>query len=108
MVFRFGTTQVGNQPIYNRPVTIGQDFTVIRAVHNESTDSLYVDGQLVLRQEGKLPVLSGATGAGFIGRGINNTYFTGEISEILVYDRVLNSEEANTVEFYLRNKFGTR
>jgi hypothetical protein len=51
--FRFGTTQVNNQPIYTRPVTIGQDFTLTRAVHNGTTDSLYVDGLLALRQQGK-------------------------------------------------------
>jgi Concanavalin A-like lectin/glucanases superfamily len=106
--FRFGTTQAGNQPFYTRPATIGQDFSVTRAVHNGSTDSLYVDSQLVSTKGTKLPVLSGTTGAGFIGRGINNTYFTGEISEILVYDRVLTSREAAAVEYYLRNKFGTR
>jgi Concanavalin A-like lectin/glucanases superfamily len=105
--FRFGTTQVNNQPAYTRPVTIGQDFTVTRAVHNGTTDSLYVDGVRVLSQGNKSPTLSGTTGAGYIGRGINNTYFNGEISEILVYDRVLSADETAAVEKYLRNKFGT-
>jgi hypothetical protein len=107
-VFRFGTKQTGNQPIYARPRTIGQDFTVTRAVHDNSTDSLYVDGLLVLRQGNKLPVLDGTSGAGYLGRGINNTYYNGEISEVLVYNRVLTVEEAASVESYLRNKFGTR
>jgi hypothetical protein len=106
--FRFGTTQVNNQPIYTRPVTIGQDFTVTRAVHNGTTDSLYVDGLLALRQGGKSTILNGTSGAGFIGRGLNNTYFNGEISEILVYNRILTADETATVESYLRNKFGTR
>jgi Concanavalin A-like lectin/glucanases superfamily len=106
--FRFGTTQVNNQPIYTRPVTIGQDFTLTRAVHNGTTDSLYVDGLLALRQQGKSEILNGTSGAGFIGRGLNNTYFNGEISEILVYNRILTADETATVESYLRNKFGTR
>jgi Concanavalin A-like lectin/glucanases superfamily len=106
--FRFGTTQVNNQPIYTRPVTIGQDFTLTRAVHNGTTDSLYVDGLLTLRQQGKSAIVNGASGAGYIGRGLNNTYFNGEISEILVYDRILTADETATVESYLRNKFGTR
>jgi len=38
----------------------------------------------------------------------NNTFFNGEISEILVYNRVLSANEAASVESYLRNKFGTR
>jgi hypothetical protein len=53
-------------------------------------------------------VLNGTTGAGYIGQGINNTFFNGEISEILVYNRVLSANEAASVESYLRNKFGTR
>ncbi len=106
--FRFGTTQVGNQPVYQRPITIGQDFTITRAVHDGTTDSLYVNGLMALSQTNKLDALSGTTGAGYIGRGINNTYFQGEISEILVYNRVLSVDEANSVESYLRNKFGTR
>jgi Concanavalin A-like lectin/glucanases superfamily len=107
VAFRFGTTQVGNQPVYARPATIGQDFTVTRAVHDGATDSLYVDGIHVFSEQNKIPALSGTTGSGYIGRGINNTYFNGEISEILVYDRVLTADETAVVEKYLRNKFGT-
>jgi hypothetical protein len=44
----------------------------------------------------------------YLGKGLGNTYFKGEISEVLVYDRVLSQQEAAAVEFYLRNKFGTR
>jgi hypothetical protein len=106
--FRFGTTQVNNQPVYTRPVSIGQDFTITRAVHNGSTDSLYVNGLLALSQGNKNSVLNGMTGAGYIGQGVNNTFFNGEISEILVYNRVLSANEAASVESYLRNKFGTR
>jgi hypothetical protein len=106
--FRFGTNQVNNQPIYTRPATIGQDFTVTRAVHNGTTDSLYVDGLLTLTQGGKNAALHGTTGAGYIGQGLNNTYFNGEISEILIYNRVLSANENAAVESYLRNKFGTR
>jgi hypothetical protein len=106
--FRFGTTQVNNQPIYTRPVAIGQDFTITRAVHNSSTDSLYVNGFLALSQGNKNSVLNGMTGTGYIGQGVNHTFFNGEISEILVYNRVLSANEVVSVESYLRNKFGTR
>jgi hypothetical protein len=106
--FRFGTTQVNNQPIYTRRIAIGQDFTITRAVHNGSTDTLYVNGLLALSQGNKSSVLNGTTGAGYIGQGINNTFFNGEISEILVYNRVLSANETASVESYLRNKFGTR
>lgn len=106
--FRFGTEQAGNQPIYTRPTITGQDFTVTRAVHDKSVDSLYVDGIQVLSQENKQPVLAGTSGAAYLGRGINNTYFNGQISEVLIYNRVLSVNEAASVESYLRDKFGTR
>jgi hypothetical protein len=106
---RFGTTQVGNNLSYTRPASgIGQDFTITRAVHDKDTDQIYVNGLRVFSQGGKLSSLSGVTGAGTIGLGINNKYFNGEISEILVYNRVLSNQEAARVESYLRNKYGTQ
>jgi hypothetical protein len=87
---------------------IGGDFTITRAVHNHETDSLYVNGIKVLSQNGNLAALGGVTGAGTIGAGINGTYYNGEIGEILVYNRVLSVQEAEQVESYLRNKYGTQ
>lgn len=104
--FRFGTTQVGNAPDYQRPATIGGDFTLTAAVHNEGTDSLYISGKPVLRQHGKLTPLGGSDGTGFLGRGYNNTYFTGEISEVLVYNRALDDKEMKAVTGYLQTKYG--
>jgi Concanavalin A-like lectin/glucanases superfamily len=106
--FRFGTQQVNNQPAVVRPTDIGQDFTISRAVHDGSTDSLWVNGLEVFSQGGKQAVLSGTSGAAYLGRGINNSYFNGEISEVLVYNRAVSAGEAAAVESYLRNKFGTR
>jgi hypothetical protein len=106
--FRFGTQQVNNQPAVVRQTDIGQDFTISRAVHDGSTDSLWVNSLKVFSQGGKQAVLSGTSGAAYLGRGINNTYFNGEISEVLVYNRALTPSEAAAVESYLRNKFGTK
>ena len=75
-------------------------------MHNHGSDSLFVNGLAVENREGKLYVLGGATGAGLIGEGVNNSFFHGEISEILVYDRVLSTEEAALVESYLGQKYG--
>jgi hypothetical protein len=106
---RFGTTQTANTLYYSRPGGgIGQDFSTTRAVHDHGTDSLYVNGLEVESHEGKLSALGGTTGAGTIGAGIRNTFFHGEISEILVYDRVLSVGEAALVENYLGQKYGTR
>ncbi len=102
---RFGTTQADNTVSYLRPGGIGQDFTSTRAVHNHGSDSLFVNGLAVETREGKLSVLGGATGAGLIGEGVNNSFFHGEISEILVYNRVLSTAEAALVESYLAQKY---
>jgi Concanavalin A-like lectin/glucanases superfamily len=104
---RFGTTQVGNNLFYVRPGGgIGQDFTSTRAVHDNGADTVYVNGRRVFRQTGKLSALGGVSGAGTIGEGINHTFFNGDISEILIYNRVLSAEEATAVEDYLAQKYG--
>ncbi|HEX6545393.1 MAG TPA: LamG-like jellyroll fold domain-containing protein [Bryobacteraceae bacterium] len=104
--FRFGTTQTNNQPVYTRPFNIGGDFSVTTAIHNGSTDSLYVNGLLVLQQGGKLSSIAGTSASAIIGAGLSNTSFTGNIGEILVYDRVLTRQEQETVEHYLMSKYG--
>jgi hypothetical protein len=104
--FRFGTTQPNNNLNYTRVATIGGDFSLTTAVHNNSTDTLYVNGLKVLEAGGKLPALSGSNGSGFLGRGVNDTYFLGEISEVLVYDRTLAPEETGRVTSYSKTKYG--
>ena len=104
--FRFGTTQVNNQPMYARPVDIGGDFSITTAVHNNTTDSLYVNGVLALRQTGKLSALAGVGSTATIGSGLYDSYFNGNVGEILIYNRVLSGSERRLVESYLISKFG--
>ena len=104
--FRFGTTQVNNQPMYARPVDIGGDFSVTTAIHNNSTDSLYVNGVLALRQAGKLSALAGVGSTATIGSGLYDSYFNGNVGEILIYNRALSGSERRLVEQYLISKFG--
>lgn len=103
----FGDTRANASLSYIRPnAGIGGDFTVTRAVHDNGTDSLYVNGLEVLSEAGNHSTLGGTSGAGVIGEGAHGTHYDGEISEILIYDRVLSVEEAAQVESYLRNKYG--
>jgi hypothetical protein len=106
LAYRFGTTQVGNDPEIVRKANIGGDFTLTTAVHDGSTDALFVNGRLVNVQKNREFSLAGMSGQGFIGQGYQNTFFTGEISEILVYDRVLNPIEFEKVSSYLMKKYG--
>jgi hypothetical protein len=65
--FRFGTTQVNNQPIYSRAVDIGGSFTVTTAIHDGNTDSLFTNGVLSLRQQGKRSAITGTVPTATIG-----------------------------------------
>jgi hypothetical protein len=106
LAYRFGTTQVGNDPEVLRTSDIGGDFTLTTAIHNGSTDSLYVNGKLLNTQTGRYTTLAGMTGEGFIGEGYQGTFFTGDISEILVYNRALSDQEREQVDYYLKAKYG--
>jgi len=104
--FRFGTTQANNQPVYLRPNSIAGDYSVTTAMHRDSVDYLWVNGLPVLKQGGKLARLSGSTSIESIGMGPSGSFFTGNIGEILIYDRALTDTERDEVEHYLMKKFG--
>jgi hypothetical protein len=106
IAFRFGTGQVNNAPEVLRPLTLGGDFSITTAVHNGSTDTLFVNGQLISTYTGRSSTLAGASGEQFIGMDDQGRYFNGEISEVLVYKRALSDTERNTVVRYLMTKYG--
>jgi hypothetical protein len=103
---RFGTTQSGNQMFYNRPSSIGSTFTLTEGIKSGTTDSIYVNGTLVVNQSGKLSTIAASRNVGNVGRGFNdNTFFAGDIAEVLVYTRALTAGERATVEQYLGTKY---
>jgi hypothetical protein len=106
LFFRFGTTQENNQPIRPRVSPLGGDFSITTAVHDGMTDSLWVNGQLALRQGGKQAAIAGTLPNALIGSGLLGTYFTGNIGEIIIYDRALTDAERETVQHYLTGKYG--
>jgi len=104
--FRFGTGQVNNRPSYTRPASIGTAYSTSIATHDNTTDSLYVNGALVFSEGGKLSSLALLQTTGNLGRGYNNnTYFPGSIAEVLVYNRALSDGERGQVEAYLNDKY---
>ncbi len=44
----------------------------------------------------------------YFGTGKGNTYWTGDVCDILVYDRVLTDEELADVNEYLRDLYDAR
>ncbi|MHC5058039.1 MAG: LamG-like jellyroll fold domain-containing protein [Planctomycetota bacterium] len=108
---RFGTGQTGNWPRYARPEPLAAGvLTITTALHDgaSGTDHIYVDGARVVSEEGKRKVLAGNLGRGFLGRGEYDTYFPGDIAEVLVYSRELSEAERRGVEGYLGRKYRVR
>jgi concanavalin A-like lectin/glucanase superfamily protein len=104
--FRFGTGQTNNWPSYTRPASIGSAFSRTSAIHNGSTDILYVDGQEVLREGGKLSSIAKVKDTATVGRGFwDNTYFPGTIAEVLVYNRALSDSERQGLDQYLQGRY---
>jgi hypothetical protein len=66
-----------------------------------------VNGVQVLSKGGKLPTITGCQTNGNIGRGYNdNTFFTGDVAEVLVYTRAITPSERQAVDQYLAGKYG--
>lgn len=104
--YRFGTTQVNNSPIYIRPLPIGSQYSLTELEKNSQNEYLYVNGHLVLSQGGKLPAINDSGSQLFLGLGTNNSFFFGDIAEILIYPEALSDSQRNQVEQYLMNKYG--
>ncbi|MHC4249427.1 MAG: LamG-like jellyroll fold domain-containing protein [Planctomycetota bacterium] len=108
---RFGTGQTSNWPRYARPAPLGPGvLTITTSLHDgaSGTDHIYVDGARVVSEEGKRKVLAGNLAAGKLGRGEYDTYFPGDIAEVLVYSRALTAAERSGVERYLGRKYRVR
>jgi hypothetical protein len=75
------------------------------AVKSGSTERLYVGGTLVQTVTGKLAAIANTQSAGKIGHGYNNSYFAGDIAEVLVYNRALTDTERAQLEQHLKAKY---
>ena len=105
VAFRFATTQTYNWPVYQRPAPVGSNLTLAEALKSGITDYLYLNGVLAYSESGKLPTIQGAINTGALGQGYNNTFFGGDIAEVLVYNRALSESDRQGVEAYLMNKY---
>jgi parallel beta-helix repeat protein len=103
--YRFGTGQSGNLPAYTRPAAAFNRFTITTAVKNGTNEWLYVDGAQVLAQSGKLGAVANVSSTGYLGRGVNGSYFQGDIAEVLVYTAALTDAERQELDQYLTAKY---
>jgi hypothetical protein len=103
--FRFGTTQAGNEN--SVPITFSrtQSFGLNEWVHNGTSDSMLLNGQGLGIFPGKQAAINGVTSAALLGSSLNNSFFSGEVSEVIVYNRALTDAERQAVELYLMGKY---
>jgi serine/threonine-protein kinase len=103
--FRFGTTQVDNWPIYVKSSPPSGGFTVIATMKDATVDSLWLNGTLVLREEGKGAAITACLDSGMLGRGMSADCFAGDIAEVLVFTSALGEQDRQRVERYLKERY---
>ncbi|HEY1945834.1 MAG TPA: choice-of-anchor D domain-containing protein [Bryobacteraceae bacterium] len=103
--FRFGTTESGNENTYQLPLNLGNSFALSEWMHGGTTDSMWLNAQSVASYSGKLQTINGTASSATLGRGDQNSYYSGEASEVIIYKRGLTTAERQIVEQYLMNKY---
>ena len=81
----------------------GNSFKKLQYLHKNG-NALGTRAAIAAPTGGTSPFSLGA----FVGGGAGHTFFTGHISEVLVYNRYLSGTETNFVEGYLACKWGLR
>jgi hypothetical protein len=103
--FRFGTTQAENENTVPIAFSRTQSFGLNEWVHNGTSDTMLLNGQGVGFFPGKQASIHGVTSEVVLGSALNNSFFSGEVSEIIVYNRALTAAERQAVELYLMVKY---
>ena len=103
--FRFGTTQISNDASYNFALSRTKSFGLSEWQHNGTSESMWFNGQSIANFSGKQSSLAGIGNVALLGQGYNNSYFTGDVSEVIVYQRALSATERRVVESYLMSKY---
>src|SRR5437899_2302975 len=76
------------------------------SIKSGATESLFVNGTQVWNQSGKRGSIAATDRRGNWGRGYNDdTYFAGDIAEVLVYTKALDTVERQLLEAYLIEKY---
>lgn len=92
--------------IANTNVTTKSDYNLLRGQYNGGTTlSLAVNGGTAATNANGQT--ENGVDAGHIGSNVDTSrYLTGNIAEIIIYNRALSSSEITQVEIYLANKYG--
>jgi hypothetical protein len=74
-------------------------------MHSGTTDSMWFNGQSVASYQGKLESINNVGNTALLGHGPDNTFYAGDVSEVIVYSRALSTSERQTIEQYLTTKY---
>ena len=106
--FHFGANPDQGELIYNRPSSIGTNFSLTSARKNEGFEQLFVNGSEVANYSFRSFPTDEINSPGQIGR-LNiygtRTGFDGYIAEIIVFNDALTDSELDTVTNYLNDKY---
>ncbi len=103
--WRFGTGEPDNINVYLRPQSIEGEFTITVSVKNGTSEYLYLDRNLVKSKLNARATLANHVNYGDLARARGNTWFAGDIAEILVYAKALSDSERIQVQDYFRSKY---
>jgi hypothetical protein len=97
--------QSGNENAYTIPMSRTNSFGLSEWMHAGTTDSLWFNGLSIASYTGKSQTLAGTGTSATLGKGAGNTFFQGEVSEVIVYNRSLSTSERQLIEQYLMTKY---
>lgn len=103
---RFGTGTKNYRGVLYTGGSYSDYTTTVLRKDGGSTDTLIIDGTVITNVTAN-NVTNGSTtknnkgSAGVLGQGKNSTYWTGTVSEILIFDKTLSDEELEKVYEYL-------
>lgn len=103
--FGFGTGQPFAVVPYQRTDSLGRQYSLTTALKNGAEQVLFVNGRECLRLGDRRPLIARCEDVGQLGRGEGDTYYPGEIAELLVYARALGAGDRQAVEQYLLGKY---
>ncbi len=89
---------------YNRAASALGDWEIGMAVHAGTTNGLWINGTNV-QAAASAAVIPSTNSAFWVGRGWSNTFFQGDIAEILVYTNTLTAAQILAADTYLRAKY---
>ena len=92
-------------------VTISDNYAHVICTTRNSTSgarNIYVDGTADGNDTGRTGVLTANANTTIAADLVSGNYYSGYIAELIVFDRVLKTEERQAIEKYLGKKWGVR